>query len=212
MNPMRSSLICLAGAALLVHLTGCAGFVGSTLPPKISPAERQSIKTVKLPMTVGVIRGKPGADLVRSQLQRIRLFDRVDFADQLPHPDLIAEFEQVPYGTSAIPFVTMLSLGIIPSTIKEPIGFACSFHPPASPEQKLKVEYSFDSKTILGWVTLPLVVIPGWVFPYPSVETRDRFLDHFKLAMVQRAGELKALAGKPPESQAGNPAPRSPEH
>src|SRR5215471_3250605 len=114
---------------LVIHLTGtaivgtlCVGCASSTLPPPLTSTEKARVKEAHLPCTVGVekYRNPAYSDALVSALRGTHVFDRVDHLEKLKSPPMFtARVEREIYGGTKIPFATLLSFWLIPSTIDE---------------------------------------------------------------------------------------------
>ena len=114
-NPQAILLLSLA-----VGATGCAGLASGALPPRLTSAEKARLKEAHLQLIVGVETNE-FSDLVIRRLRKTNLFTAVDYVGHPPGPPaLLAKIEHTPYGRATIPMATLLSFGIIPTTVSEP--------------------------------------------------------------------------------------------
>lgn len=177
-------------------LTGCVGLGCGSLPPRLDSAERAKVKGAHLNLTVGVASNTAGGEIVISRLRQTKLFDAVDYVERLPQPpQVLAKWESTPYGTATIPVYTLLTFGIIPTTVPEPYSFGCTFYSPRYQDRTAKVEYLYYSRSTLGWVAgfmalSPNVVLTLWRGP----DEHPRFYDHLSLAILQHSEEILNLA------------------
>src|SRR4051812_41220426 len=112
-------------AFVAVGSSGCVGWGSSALPPRLTSAEKARVKRTRLPLTIGVERYEAPAysDSLRAALQRTEIFERVDDLDHFAEPpSLVARVERRIYGSSGIPVYTLLSFGIIPTSVQETAG------------------------------------------------------------------------------------------
>ncbi len=192
--------------------SGCVGLGSTTLPPELSSQEREKVREAHLPFIVGVERYQYPAysDALVSALQKLRLFDRVDFRDRLSiAPSLVVEVEQAVYGNPAIPFATLLSFGIIPTTVPETHGYVFSFHSPRNENpkeviegisfrslkdenQKVVVDFRYRAQSTLGWVAGFRALSSDEVMF--CLESHRRFRDAFTLAILAQSDALTRLA------------------
>jgi hypothetical protein len=186
---------------LLSHLAGCAsgcvGWASSTLPPRLSAIEETKWKSARLPYSVGVEQYKYPAysDALVHALRETGLFVRVESLEGFSTPpDLVARVEGQIHGSSAIPIGPLLPFGVIPQTMQETHGYDFSLVAPARPDEPVRVEYSYEGTTTLGWVALFEGVSPDiTVMPfYP--ERHPRFSGRLALAILERADVLATLA------------------
>ena len=123
----------------------------------------------------------------------VKLFDAVDYVDRLPGPpSVLARFDHTPYGTASIPFASLLTFGIIPTTVSEPLSFGCSFYSPVHPEQKVQIEYVYQSRTTLGWIAPFLAISPNVVMT--AADSHRRFYQRLSLAILDQTAEIQRLA------------------
>jgi hypothetical protein len=203
---------CAAILALSSLISGCVGLGSATLPPDLSAPEKARVRLAHLPLTIGVVPYQYPAysDALVRALQRTKLFDRVELRDHLPYPpSLVAEVEQPASGTAVIPFATLLSFGIIPTTTSEDHGYNFSFHSPnnESPKihvkqftfsglkdenQKVVVDYRYQARITLGWVALLRAWTADEVLFNP--ESHARFRDTLSLAILKESEALTRLA------------------
>jgi hypothetical protein len=187
----------LANAALLLSLavvcSGCIGWGSSALPPRLTSSERSRVARAHLPLTVGIERYKAPAysDSLRQALQRTELFDRVDDLERFSEPpSFVARVEHRIHGTATIPVFTLLTFGIIPTSVRESHGESFSLSPPAHPQQRLVIEYVYRGRTTLGWITLLDVFHPNRTIRF-NPERSGRFRDRLKLSILEHEDALK---------------------
>jgi len=172
---------------------GCVGCGSSTLPPRLTAAERARLKGAHLPFTVGVERHRYPAysDALVKALRRTKVFDRVDHLDQFSTPPaLVARVEREIYGSTMIPAATLLSFGLAPTTTEESFGYAFSLSPTREDAQRVPIEYSYRGRTTLGWVAMFHGLVPGYsVFPFDPERSR-RFRGRLALAILDRADDI----------------------
>ena len=191
---MRRPLSAAILAVIALGTTGCVGLGSGSLPPRANAAERARLKDAHLPITIGVATNAGGA-MVISRLRKTRLFDAVDYVDRLPSPPcVLAQFEHTPYGTATIPISSLLTFGIVPTIVREPLSFGCTFYSPHHPEQRVKVAYLYHCRTTLGWIA-PLLALSSNVVMIPwAPDEHRRFYDHLSLAILDHAEEILKLA------------------
>jgi hypothetical protein len=132
---------------------------------------------------------------VISRLRKTKLFDAVDYPERLPRsPSVMAQWEYTPYGTATIPVYTLLTFGVIPTTVREPLSFGCTFYSPRHPERGVNVEYRYDSRTTLGWLAPLLAFSPNVVMVPWQPDEHRRFYQRLRLAILDQAEEIRKLA------------------
>jgi hypothetical protein len=210
-NAFRLSLV-LVALFTTGLLSGCVGVASTTLPPRLSADERAKVRNAHLPFTVGVERYHYPvySDSLVSALQKLKLFDKVDYRDRLRSaPSLVAEVERTVGGATAIPFGPLLSFGIIPMTVPETAGYVFSLHSPSNENekrivegfsfrslkderQKVVIDYRYRSKVTLGWIALFRAFSPDEVLFSPK--SHPRFRDALKSAILTHSNELARLS------------------
>ncbi len=189
---MRGMILALA----MLMINGCVGLSSGSLPPRLSDADRTRLQNAHINLTVGVETNAVGGDVVISRLRRTKLFDAVEYVDHLPTPpQVLAKWERTPYGTATIPVKTLLTFGIIPTTVREPYSFGCTFYSPRCPERTVKTEYSYYSRSTLGWVTVFMAFSPNIVLTLRrGPDEHPRFYDHLSLVILDHSEEILDLA------------------
>ncbi|MDB6066947.1 MAG: hypothetical protein JWR26_3155 [Pedosphaera sp.] len=170
---------------------GCVGVASSTLPPPLSATQKVRLKTARLPLTVGVERYKYPAysDALVKALRNTGVFVRVDHLERFSSPpSLVARVERQISGSTVIPILTLLTFGIIPTTADETYGYAFSLGTPGREPQRVPVEYSYQGRVTLGWVSVFLWLTPGHSTFNP--EHNRRFRGRLALAILDHADEF----------------------
>ena len=170
-------------------LTGC---VASRLPNKLAPLSLQEIHAAKLPFHVSIEEYEYPAysESLEKNLDNTRLFKSVDELNETSTPDLIAKVEDRIYGTACVPWLTFLSVGIIPTFVEENHGDSFSLSSPKKPDDKVKIIYRYRGTTVLGWLGLFYNLHPDWwMFP----ESSQRYLDSLSYSIITKADGIKSL-------------------
>ena len=180
----------LSGCLALLALGGCAS---QTLPPRL-PADLLALNAAThFPLTVGVEKFALEAyseDLI-SQLRRTGLFDRVDYVDRLAAPpDIIAKVENGVSGTAVIPVLTLLTLGIIPTTVTESWGTIFSLRSRLAPNESVGVNFHYQGRTTLGWVAVLLNLSPDRGL---DAQSSRRFTDALRASIAEHTAEIRAM-------------------
>jgi hypothetical protein len=181
-------------AIVAVFSDGCVGCASSTLPPSLSETEKARVDTARLPFSVGVETYKYPAysDGLVKALRNTGIFVRVDHLERFSSPpSLVARVEREIYGSPVIPFATLLSFGLIPTTIEERFGYSFSLSRSESEAQRVPIEYSYEARTTLGWVAMFHGLAPGYsvFFPFDPENSR-RFRGRLALAILDHTGEI----------------------
>ena len=184
---------------MLLSLSGCIGFASASLPPALSPAEELTVEGANLPLTVGVVRHVYPAysDSLVKALENTGLFDRVAHEEEfLTPPDLLARVDRQIHGNAMIPFWTLLTLGLVPTSVDEHHGYSFWLEVPGGAADRWHVEYDHLGRTTLGWLTLFEVIAPDRiVWPF-NVEVRSsqRMMDHLSLQILEHRAALTDVA------------------
>ena len=189
----RSALAPLLLALVAGGSSGCVGWGSSSLPARLTSAEKARLAQARLPLTVGVERYEAPAysDSLRVALRSTKLFERVDDLERFATPpSLVARVDRRIYGSTAIPVYPLLTFGIIPMSVQETAGESFSLSPTDHPEHIVKSEYTYRGRTTLGWIALLDVFHPDrTVFPFDP-EHSSRFRDRLKLSILEHEDAL----------------------
>ena len=180
--------------AILGVLPCCAGCVSSALAPALSESQFEQVREVQFPISVAInpYHFPAYSDGLLNSLRRTDLFDRVDHADNLPRPNLVAEVQEAFSGSAVIPLWTFLSLGIIPTVTEEEHGTVFSLHSPQDPDKKkVLVEFRYSGRTILGWIGGILILMPGRTGGDPR--EHPRYYQGLAYAIVLKSEQIQQL-------------------
>lgn len=155
----RRTKVLLGGLTTLVVLVGIAlmgGCSSSTLPPTVTAAQLAAIKEAHIAATVGVepYQYSVYSEALINDLRASDIFDEVDTVDSFQNPKLIAAVERTVYGTATIPIVTIITLGLVPTSVDEEYGHVFSLRSSTDPRRTIEIEYTYRGKTTLGWWAL----------------------------------------------------------
>lgn len=184
-------------AALGLLVAGLSWGCGSLhLPAALSPDETAEVQATSIPAVVGVERS--GGVLADGDLFRILsdsgLFARVEWLGELDaEPDLVAgvreRCEENP--TAVTPVFTRMTLGVVPTRIKDRYGFAFVFYAPATPARRVEIGCGPRHTHLFGWVATPLDVLPSWGLTRP--EEHPRYARQVEVGVARKADELRRL-------------------
>ena len=190
-------LLTAAMIGLVATLTGCGA---SQLPRPLMQTEKMRLAESHFELTLGVIREQHPSHLSAARavraIRRLKLFDRVDYLDKydVERPDLIADFDDILGAMPIVPFATLLTFGFVPTEVSETYGLALTFRPPAERAaslEPLRVEFSYKSAGIIGWLGIPLWILPEWgLFPHHH----RRMYQRLGLEIIAHEKEILALA------------------
>jgi hypothetical protein len=187
----------LRSVAPIVGLTLFLGACGTMqLPPRLTPDERTLVETHRFDAVVGVAPYsiEHTRKSVRAVVRDTGLFTRVDFVEDLEAagvaPDLLVSVQRVSGGTSMIPILTLVSLGVLPTFTRETMGYDLIFATPDRSEA-ITVGYSFRGRNGMGILASPLNLLPGW--DHPTRRPPERLGRRFAVEIAGRAEEIEAL-------------------
>lgn len=178
--------------ALLVPVVWFGGCVSVPLPPDSTDS---GVAAPQLDLRVGVEanRVRPFSDELVHALRESGVFTQVDLTDRLAGPpDLVAKIEHGWQANAAIPFFTVLSLGLVPTIVDESYGLAFSLHAPQSPAERIVIDTRWSGRVWFGLVAAPLNVSPGRTSE--DWRRQPRWLAHVRRELGSRSSELEALA------------------
>ena len=194
-RPWRWTL--LAASAVLLFAVGIANSpcgVSSTLPPKPSAAQLDILRTTHFSATLAVepYQYPVYSESLASDLRKTGLFDAVGTFQSMQHADLIATVEQPVRGSSSIPTLALATLGIVPSTADEVLGYVFSVRSTSSPSPPVLIDFRYRSSTTLGCVAHMMNLSSERTDGNP-IETA-RFREALAIAVaVQRSSIAKLL-------------------
>jgi hypothetical protein len=132
-----------------------AGCNRTALPPRLTPSQRAYLAGAHFSgVTIGVERFHYPvySDRLALALRATHLFAQVDIVETFATaPTFVARVERPVYGTAMVPLVTVLSLGLIPTTVEEEYGYAFSLARSTTPAQRIPVEFTYHDITGVGW-------------------------------------------------------------
>ncbi len=186
-----------AVAALALALAWSGGCVSAPLPP----ASGDGAVAAPMDLTVGVEPARVEAfsdELLRS-LRASGAFARVERIDRLATPpDLLARVEHGWEGTAAIPILTVLSLGLVPTIVEETYGLAFTLRAPGSASPAVAIDARWTGRIWLGLASAPLNLSPDRTGA--DWRGHPRWAAHLRRSVGRRSPEIEALAGRPPGS------------
>lgn len=207
----KNFLVSAAVAAVLGTVSALGGCISASLPPALTDAQRVSLARTHFKATVGVEEYKYPiySEHLIHDLRATGLFDAVESIDRLSNPDLIARVERSVYGTATIPLWTILTLGIVPTTVEEEHGHVFSIRAGDSPERSLVVNYTYRGPSTLGWYSAILNLFPDRTSGDP-IET-PRFREGLAIVVTAHASEISKFltATRPSNSALHTDAPQA---
>ena len=183
---MKYTIILILG---MLMVSSCAS---SRLPPPLSATEQGQIMPLDLSVGIEPYQYPVYSDELRNDLRNTKLFEAVELKGKMKEsPDLVAYVEKPIYGTASIrPCLSLITLGIIPTTVTEQHGEVFSFSSPEDPSRIVRVEFTYESATRLGWLALFMNLSPNWSF---NPQSSHRYRDGLALAISTNAAAIKKL-------------------
>jgi hypothetical protein len=171
--------VILGGLTALTVLVGIAiagGCSSSRLPPKVTAGQLTAIRNARVAATVGVEPYKYAvySESLIKDLRATGIFNAVDTTGTLKNPTLVAAIERPVHGTATIPVLTMITLGIVPTTVEEEYGYVFSLRSSMDPRNSVHIAYTYRGATILGWWALVLNLSPDRTSGDPTQTSRFR--------------------------------------
>lgn len=186
------SLVIVIIIALPIIIAGLSGGCASTsLPSKLSKSQLDEIAKTHFAVSVGVEEFKYPvySEKLTTALQRTGLFDRVEPLKSFKEPPTyIARVERTIHGTAAIPILTGLSLGIIPTTVQEEHGHSFSLTATSGSDRKILIDFSYRGPSTLGWWAVILNMLPNRTSA--DVYEHARFHQNLAWTVVSHKSEI----------------------
>lgn len=196
----RRTIYTVSGVAAILLMVMAAGLLrGCTsmvLPRPLTETELSQISRTRFDASVGVEKDENPlySDRLIQALRRTGLFNKVEKLENLPKPDLIARVERHVYGTPTVPFLTGLSLGFIPTVVREEWGEVFSLRSPMIADSEITIDFTYRGATVLGWAA------GFWNFSHnrTSVSPREsqRFYQALSSVICSREEEIRRMLEK----------------
>ena len=179
--PARSAYETLHLSIIAVIVAGCPWMVGgcasTASPPALTTTQRGDLASAQCHhVSIGVERyaWSVYSERLTAALRATHLFGRVDALDAFATPPtFVARVERPIYGTAAVPWLTAVTLGLIPTTVEEEHGYSFALTPRFAPIQRIPVEFSYHGPSTLGWRALFVNLAHGGtatdVYRHPSM-------------------------------------------
>jgi hypothetical protein len=180
-----------AGLALLT-LASCAS---ETLPPALTSDQLKIVAATHFRATVGVRRYTYPvySDHLIVQLRKTGLFDEVSPLESLQTPPtFVARVDRRIYGTATLPLFTLISAGIIPTTVDEQHGLDFSLIPSARPRKPIAIRFSYKGPSTLGWWAFYRALQPNETLG--RADQRTRFVQSLAWHIAQHEHEIAPFA------------------
>lgn len=161
---------------LALLLSGCASMV---LPPKTPDT------TLRIDQQIYVepYRYPAYSRSLHKALEGADIFTEVRTGESRDPEPYVARVNRRVHGNAVIPFLTFISLGIIPTITEEEFGESFFL---VHEKNTHDIEATWKGKTVLGWAALILNVSPNRTFGNPE---RSRRYDSWLGSKIQEAVE-----------------------
>jgi hypothetical protein len=184
--------------ALPVIIVGLSGGCASTsLPRKLSKGQLDEIAKTHFAVSVGVedFKYPVYSEKLIKALRRTGLFDAVEPLKSFKEPPTyIARVERTIHGTAAVPILTGLSLGFIPTTVQEEHGHSFSLTATSGSDRKIPIEFSYRGPSTLGWWAVILNMMPNRTSA--DVYEHARFSQNLAWTIVSHRAEIESAMTK----------------
>jgi hypothetical protein len=90
-----------------------------------------------------------------------------------------------------IPFLTVFSLGVIPTLFEERWGLAFSLRRPERPAPGLSIDARWSGRTILGWLSAVANLSPQRSSEQPTLH--PRYAEHVAALLAAHSAEIDGL-------------------
>lgn len=174
---------------VLLALHGCGAV---TAPPPLTKAEHARLEAARLDLTLAV--GEHYShwtreDFVASLAQR-RLFRRVDRLEAFTEPpDLVATVRAFGNPDNKLPFVTFLTLGLVPTVARGFDGVSVTLAAPAT-KRTLEIRIDQHDLIVIGWVGVFMLGSQEWVL---AGSYNGRMFDRIASELAARADAIETL-------------------
>lgn len=162
---------------LVVILQGCST---SRLPSSIDAPKLEIIKNLKFDKVIGVEKYMYPAysEKLKTVLKDLNVFNDVVYSDSGSPYDLLARVDKEVSGTPVIPILTIISFGLIPTTVKESYGVIFSLNDNEK-NTKIVIDAAYYDDAVMGWMALPMKFSPKYSFR-DSPESSVRYRNYLK--------------------------------
>jgi hypothetical protein len=188
---MRRALLAVGALVSLALVAWIGGCVSTPLPPPAEQPPGASRRSLRL----GIERHRVAAfsDELARVLSATGRFASVDPLEELQRaPDLIASVERGWEGSAAVPFFTVLSLGLIPTIVEETHGIAFALRAPDGSPARIEIDARWSGSTWLGLASALLNASPGRTGD--DVRDDPRYAEYFARKLGERQAEIESLA------------------
>lgn len=196
---LRRSLVVFVFCYLILAAVGSIkGCMSVKLPAHLTADELAKVQQTRFDFTVGMERLNSRHSEDEAPLIALRgtgLFKSLDYIDRLSSPpDLIVRGDTINIGTPVVPILTIATLGVFPTLVKERRGYEFSFHAPGSDGKEIEISAVNNEEAVLGWVSGFLNMSGDWT-EQTSIHSQ-RFYDRLALDLAAKEEEIRRLVEK----------------
>lgn len=161
----------------------------AVVPWSSNPSDPTYRRTTQNPMAYA--RGLAGS-LEASGAFRSVTLDSVGTSDA----DLLAVSTGAYCNSAVIPLFTGLTLGIVPTIFDDAYCVGARFLSPdgAPGADSVMVRFRYESRVIMGWLGVPVSLLPGWVRGSPTGHREYR--DLLRLGVLEEREAIERLVGR----------------
>lgn len=161
------------GSALQIFVQGCVAYQFSShvLPGQENGAPRASLQSLVLGVEAPSTREVSyNLEKFVENLNLTRVFKSVEYLDRLPTADLVLSSfsyrETNPYQACLLGFegqlLTIATIGLLPQICRGEHEVSFLLYSPKSREQGKTVSFTYQTRSILGWVALLYLPSSNW--------------------------------------------------
>ncbi len=202
----RHKVLAVCAAIVCFIVAGMTGDCGAhQRPPTLSAEERRLLELEPLPYAVSVVpwdtatgerlRKDPAA-YARS-LAELLAASQAFRSSQLeaapgPAADLFASSTGDHCNRAIIPFWSILSLGVVPTVFEDEDCEGMVLRPTKSlGAGSVEVGTRYKARIVMGWVAVPLGLLPGW--SHGEMRSDRRYAELFRLEIIRHRAEIERL-------------------
>ena len=185
-------IVCLYVASFLF------GFASMALPPLPDSQRLLQARSCRLPFVVGVEKHRfpVYSDGLTDVLAKTGIFAAVDHLSNVPNAQIVARVEEEISGVAAIPCLTIVTLGIIPTVLTERWGEVFSLRRrDAEPSASLRLNFRYSGPSVLG-IVAPIAPLVSSNQAMANPRSTSRYIDALSVAITERAPEIMRLFGR----------------
>jgi hypothetical protein len=200
----RGRWLLLGGTVVIFVYGASGGCYAESLPRQLSAVEKEMLAQPPLPYRVAIVRanlpGRNGEAYAKGLLDALQpsgAFASVKLAENNSvSPDFVATSTGAYCNTAALPLLTIISLGIIPTTFTDVSCDEAVFRSARSkaPSDSLLMRIRIEHRVMMGWLALPAGALPGWT--HGQMKHHSRYRQLVRVAILSRRQDLIRLLSR----------------